>query len=212
MTPTPHQLLLLLGGVCLLFACVIALSLRARRAIMAENLNVRAQELFEPYRGSEWDMASLLYGVFQDFTATELGMIVRDCHDEEVGRITFHAGRRLGWITLEAGEMRFEADVLPTWSQEVALHGKMDAEVLCHFRRGFGGVYWFEAQGLGSVVSRPPKGFRMTPTFEYFCDKKRMGLSRHLGGALDRGVLLLMSGDIPLPIRLFILAMQTRRA
>ncbi len=212
MTPSEITLLWFLLGTCLTFAIIVYLGLRLRKRSMMENLQFKAQDIWVPLQTSGWNIANLLYGVLQDFSATEAGLIVRDSRDEEVGKITFHTGARKGWITIQTGAELLEADVLPTLLQSITLHSANTAQIICTFTRLRGGIYRFDAKGIGALESKPSNRFQLTPWFEYRLNDQPIGGGQRVGRWIDRGSLVVLPHDIPLSIRMFVLALQRQRA
>lgn len=196
-------------ALCALFGAVIFFGLRRRRAQMRASLEIRAQEIWTPFAQSGWNFDSLLYGVLQDFSATQIGMIVRDSRNEEVGRITFHMAARRGAITIATANECYQADVLPTFQRRVVLHSAMnDNEALCTFTRRMWGQHRFDVAGTGAIEGTVDGRLRLAPRYAFSLAGKRIGVSQQIGGAVNRGVLLILPNTIPLYIRLFILAMQ----
>ena len=212
MTANELGLLKLLFGICLFFAIVIDFGLRVRKRNMAEALQFRAQDIWAPLQTSGWNIENLLYGVLQDFSATEIGLIVRDFHDQQVGTITFHTGARKGWITIQTVSELLEADVLPTLLQSITLHPANTARIICAFTRLRGGIYRFDVKGVGVLESKLSNRFQITPWFEYRLNDQPIGGSQRIGRWIDRGSLVVLPNDIPLPIQMFILALQRQRA
>jgi hypothetical protein len=205
MAVTLPTLLAILAGVCALFAFVIAAGLRQRRRQMSRSLSLRARDLAPP--GAE--LGDVLYAIRQDFSATELGMIVRNGRDEEIARITFHMARRTGAFTIDLGRDSFEADARPTMKQRIVLHPAGAAStVLCTFDRRMWGTHRFDVAGVGTLECRPESRLRLAPAFRFTQDGRAMGMSRQIGGAINRGVLLALPSTIPLAVRVFVLAIQ----
>ncbi|MGH9709835.1 MAG: hypothetical protein ACRD37_04750, partial [Candidatus Acidiferrales bacterium] len=189
-------------GLVVLFAFVIYFGLKLRKASFAKNLDIRAQDIWPSLQGTGWNFSDLLYGVWQDFSATELGLIAKNSRDEEVGKITFHTGSRQRWITFECGGSAFEADVLATFRQSAALHAAGDnSQTLCVFSRLRGGVFHFDARSIGVLESKPPRGLRKAPLYEYTLNGQPVGICQHIGGWTDRGSYLVLPANIPLAIR-----------
>jgi hypothetical protein len=183
-----------------LFACAIYFGLRARKENFAKNLELHAVDIWPQIQNEGFDFSGLLYGVWRDFSATETGMIVRDCHDQQVGKIVYRMAVRQGWISIETPESNFQADVLPALRQSVALRAASDgSRSLCDFTRQAGGTYYFDAKSLGTLESKPPRGLRIAPVFKYTLNGSPAGASRRIGGWTDRGRML------------FVLAMQRQR-
>lgn len=209
MTVTLPTLLAILAGTCALFAVVIVASLRQRKKQMARSLVLRARDLELPAGLSNAATDGLLYAVRQDFSATQLGMLVRNGRDEEIGLIKFHMARRTSAITIDVGGDSFEADVLPTMMQRVILHPVGDAStVLCTFDRRRWGTHRFAVDGVGTLECRPESRLRLVPVFRFTLEGHAIGASRKIGGVIDRGVVLALPATISLPVRVFVLAMQ----
>jgi hypothetical protein len=194
------------------FGLAVLFGLLHRRKTFIENL--KAFDVWPQVRDAGFDFSGLLYGIWKDYSATQRGMIVRDCRDQQVGRIGYRAGVRQGWISIETPDgMKFEADVVPALHQSLFLHRADDAsESLCNFTRLAGGVYRFEAKSIGLLESVPPRGLHVTPVFPYTMNGTPAGVSCHLGGMLDRGRILVLPESLPLAVRLFVLAMQGQRS
>lgn len=211
----PYRSILTLVILVAIAGCVglaIPFSLFGRRKILIANL--KAVDVWPEIRDAGFDFSSLLYGIWKDDSATQRGMIVKGCHDQQVGRISYRVGRRQNWISIETADgMKFEADVLPTPRQSLSLHVAGDpSQSLCDFTRLAGGVYHFESKSVGVLESIPPGGVRVTPVFPYTMNGSPVGVSCHLGGMLDRGRIVVLSEQIPLAVRLFVLAMQGQRS
>jgi hypothetical protein len=159
-----------------------------------------------------FDFAGLLYGVWQDFSATRLGMIVKDSRDHQVAKISYRTVTG-PWIFIETPDGKFEADALPALRQSLSLRAARDgSHSLCDFRRLPGGTYRFEGTSLGILESRPPRALHLAPISEYTLNGAPAGASRHIGGWLDQGRMLVLPQQLPLEIRLFVLALQGHRS
>lgn len=195
-----------------LFAVTIFLGLRFRERTRAQSLELSATDIAMPLAAQGWETRSLLYGILQDFSATETGLIVRDRSDHTLGTILFHPVSRKPWITLKVGDASWEADVLAALSQTVALHSANDSsQTLCTFTRHTGGTYDFAVNGVGVLESKPAHQFEVAPRYEYLLNGKAVGTGHHIGGAVNRGQVLVLGEDFLLAVRLFVLAIQTQR-
>ncbi len=158
------------------------------------------------------EFSSLLYGIRQDFSATETGLFVKNSRDEPVSTIIFHMAARKPWFSFEVEDQILDADVLPTLRQSVVLHPRgAEMQILCAFSRGRGRTYRFEAAGIGLLESHSSMRLSVAPRFEYFLDGRKIGVAQHIGGAVNRGQLLILPDNIPLPIRMLVMAMQSQR-
>jgi len=208
MTYTPLALVWSILALCVLFGAVIYFGLRTRRTQMTANLSMRAQDIWAPFAHCGWDFDSLLYGIRQDFSATQIGMIVRDFRDEEVGRITFHTAARRGATTFATSNGSFEADVLPTFRRRVVLlDATNEHEALCTFSGRMWGPLRFALAGTETIEGTVDGRLRLAPRFAFSLAGKRIGLSQQIGGAVNRGVLLTIPSTIPVHVRMFMLAM-----
>ena len=103
MTPTVATAVWMLLALVGAFAVVIYFSLRARKASFANNLHLRAQDLFPSLGTSDADFANLVYGVWRDKSSTHLELLVRDSRDQELASIVFHTLSREPAFTIELG-------------------------------------------------------------------------------------------------------------
>lgn len=178
----------------------------------AAESDLRANDLWTSVQVPGLRFDGLIYGLRHDFSLTETGLLVRDCHDRQIATIVYRMARRDGWIAIQAGGETFEADVQPEARQRVVLHPAADpASVLCTFSRLPRGVYRFESPSNPPIESAPPPGFHLAPRFEYRIADCPAGVAQHIGGIRNRGVMLVLPDTVPLAVRLFILAIQRQR-
>ena len=204
MTYSPIFAITILGAIFLSFALVIFFGLQFRKRKLAKSLELRAVDVWPQMQNAGFDFSGLLYGVWQDFSSTQLGMLVKDCQDQQVAKIRYRTAAR-GWIFIETPDGNFEADV--------SLRAVNDgSHSLCEFTRLSGGTYRFDAKSLGILESRPLRGLHLAPVFEYTLNGTPAGASRHIGEWVDYGRMLLLPPQLPLQIRLFVLALQARRS
>lgn len=209
MRVTLANLAAIAAAIAALFGLVIAFGLRQRRRGMTEANLIRARDLILPAGVSAATANSLLYAIRQDVSATELGLLVRNERDEEIGRITFHMARRTGAMSLIVAGESFEADVLPTMRQRIVMHPAGNpATAVCTFDRGAWATHRFAVAGVGTVESKPGSRLRVAATRTFTLNGRAIGISQQIGGIVNRGVMLVLSDSIPLPVRVFILATQ----
>ena len=213
MTPTVASAVWMLLALFSVFTVTIYFSLRARKAAFASNLNLRAQDLLTSLGASEADFANLIYGVWRDKSATHLELLVRDSRDQELASIVFHTLSRTPAFTIELAGQAYEADALAMLRQTIILHlAAGSSQTLCTFRELLGGIFQFEASGVGTIESKPPRVHRLAPVYEFKVDGRTIGRSQHIGGWRNRGIYLILPAAIPMLVRLFILAVQRQRA
>jgi len=213
LTYSPFHVIAFLLALGTLFAVVIFFSFLSRQKNIAKNLALKAEDVWPQIRDAGFDFSDLLYGIWEDFSATERGMVVRDSYDRKVATIIYHTAVLQGSIMIETADGTFEADLAPDWRERFSLRTTRDrSQSLCEFTRLVGGEYLFTANSLGALNSKPPGGLSVSPLFEYTLKGKPVGASRRIGRAFDKGHMLVLPQHLPLPIRLFVLAMQGRRS
>ena len=200
-------------GLPVLFTLVIVFGLRTRKKMFAKSLELKAADLWPQIQDARFELSGLLYGVWQDFSSTRLGMIVKDCRDQEVGKIIYRVARR-EWILIECSEGNFAANSNATMRLSISLRAASTEAggSLCEFTRLAGGGYRFDAKSLGILESRSPRGLYLAPVFQYTLNGTPAGAGRPIGRWFARGRMLVLPNQLPLAIRLFVLAMQGQRS
>jgi hypothetical protein len=202
--------LLFLLGTLPLFGAVIWWGLRARRALQKECLAMRAADLRPALCGPGADPASFLYALEQDFSNTISGYIVRDSNDAEIARISFPALRRKACILIRTtqGES-FAADVLPTWRRRLRLRpdgDESEASTLCGYEN-FYSRSRYEAAGAGDFDIKRSLAAFLDGARPIERDGKAVGKRGPISRRIRKGVFLDLPASVPLPVRLFILAL-----
>ena len=110
----PEQFLfLIIGIVILIFAPIIIFSLRYRAKLQERwAFEICAETVAPCFPKDGFDSKTFLYGTYQDFPATTIGMVVKNERDEEVGRILFNTGN----ISFEIGNDRFAVFSESSWN------------------------------------------------------------------------------------------------
>jgi len=200
-----------LAGLVLIFALAIAWGLRSRAAHFADAARtVNAEMLWTRFGAPGWDREALLYGVPTDFSMTDVGWIVKDAHDREVGRI--HGG--VGGYALEIGGDRYRI----TWRRSLRYGAELrrapdgggdPASVLCALELAgpiTARVARFTPSGGAPLEVARPLGW----------PKERRGIVRDGAGIGALCVLnvnrpmartVLVPGTVPVAVRMFLLAL-----
>jgi hypothetical protein len=213
--PFALALLLALGGA---FAIAVLAGLRIRRRQMRLNLEsinadaVWSELVNQPeFDGSRWTREDLLYGVWQDFSAEAVGMVVKNGHDQAVGQVA----HGMTQATIEAGEKRCRVVVGTTWRESAKLEfANEDGADICSFeRKGLTGdrVARYSAPGVGPLEIPVTWGSPFAPfASPITSDGQPVGrIWRIQGPNQDKGRALILPAKWPLPIRLFVLAWGT---
>jgi hypothetical protein len=212
--------LALLVGLVGLFAIVILLSLRMRRRRIADELqNIHADAVWNEFtrlsqaEDGSWDRRDLLYGIWEDFSPTSVGMIVRDDRDSPVARVAY----TIAGADISVGENRYRVSVGNTrGSTQLVEDGGngSEAAAICSFvRKG-----WFRDRAaeysspdigvlrISLPWGSPFKAFTSTITK----DEEPIGKMGAIGRPyFNNGRMLILPARLPLPIRLFVLTWGT---
>lgn len=204
---SPESLLFLFLGLILVFGAIIFFGLRSRKKWMEENLKMNAQMVWLSQVKSEWAASDLLYGVWQDESAMNIKMMVRNFKDEQIGSIVFE-NAQTPCKSFETIDGHFEADVLPKLKTTVAFHETHpNSETLCTYTRKWGFKHSFEVKGIGTLESSRPQLSWAGSKFTYYLNGKKVGIKHPIGKCGTAGRYVVLPQEIPQPIRMFILAM-----
>lgn len=205
------SLLKLLFGICLFLQSSFILDFEYASEIWQKPCSSERKTSGHPYRPRD-GTSKICFMAFARFLRNGNRVDCQGFPRSAVGKITFHTGARKGWITIQTVSELLEADVLPTLLQSITLHPANTARIICAFTRLRGGIYRFDVKGVGVIESKLSNRFQMTPWFEYRLNDQPIGGSQRIGRWIDRGSLVVLPNDIPLPIQMFILALQRQRA
>lgn len=193
----------------------LAILFGLQRRMRTRRENLKAADVWPEVQDAGFAFSGLLFGVWKKYSATQRGMIVKDCHDRQVARIGYRTAQRQGWIVLEMTDgVSFEADLRSLLHHDSVSIRRADdgSQSLCTFSRQGSGTYRFEIPSVGVLESVSPPRPWVAPVFPYTMNGVPAGVSCQLGGIADRGRILVLPEQIPLSVRLFILAMQGQRS
>lgn len=204
-----HTLLGLAIGAVVLFAAVIAFSLRfaTRRQALALR-DTKAADLLAQAGLSDAERAELLYGIWQT-TMSEVILHVRDGNDSEVARVV----HRVAGAVITLGEERYTVVVTSGRNESAALMRGGDrpgeSTPLCTFeRRGWASslaCYTLPGASALSIRGRWSLSWKRGP-LAILQNSQRVGQLFALGGTTYKdGRALTLPPSIALPIRVFIL-------
>jgi hypothetical protein len=206
----PFALALILGLIAL-FVIVIVVGLRAGDRAQAKNRReIKADNVWAEIGDGAWPRADLLYGIWQT-SMTDVVLVVKDYKDADVGTIT----TRLTDTTIIVGSETHKAVARMTWSESAELvaanAGAADAaQAACSFEsRGWGGnqraQYTIPGLGVLTIQARWSWPWKQAP-IQILKEGRAIGQLWPIGGALyNEGRALVLPGDIPLAVRMFIL-------
>jgi len=208
-------------GLLAVFAIAIFVGLRMRRQRTSELLqNVNADTVWnefsrfsQPPDGS-WERNDLLYGIWQDFSATSLGMIIRNGQDSAVARVSYG----VTGVDISLGENRYKVRLGNNLQGTAVLsqdsgNGEETAGLCTFSRKG-----WFQNRAVEYSSSdigvlrislpwgSPFKSFLATITK----DGEPVGKMGTIGRPyFNNGRVLILPAALPEPIRVFVMAWGT---
>ncbi|WP_244072083.1 hypothetical protein [Nitrosomonas sp. PY1] len=205
MSNNPEQLLFsIIGVVVLVFIPIIIFSLRYRKNLQKQwAIETCAETVIPLFPRDGSDNKTLLYGTYQDFSATTIGMIVKNENDEEVGRVLFNTGN----IAFEIGNDKFSVSSENSWNYYSKLRHLSGAPsfspVIAECRRtsfSFTADYFFPKIGNFRVQEHPSGHAKITK------DGVIVGHRISLSRSYDKGRAISLSMDIPLILQMLLLA------
>jgi len=152
---------------------------------------------------NDFDSKAFLYGTFQDFSATTIGMVVKNGKDEEVGRVLFNTGN----ITFQIGNDKFSVSSEHSWNYHSKLRrlsNTLDlSPAIAECRRtsfSFAADYSFPE--IGDFKVHEHFSGRAKITKEGIIVGYRISLDQ----SYDKGQAIALSVDIPLILQMLLLA------
>lgn len=195
-------LVTLLGFTILIFAC-----LKYRKKILNQNLTLRADQVWEKVSQRaeklKLDRSQLNFGIWQDSGFATAALVVKDQQSRIVGRVE---KKIRGW-TVKAGDESYRVE-FPLTAKRTAVLFKMsdDSKVAAYTSLNFFGKHSFEIPGYGSLASER-SSFSFYHVVNYRTGEKLVGTTQNISSRKQTGRIALLPTDIPLHVRIFILAM-----
>ena len=199
-----YLLIITLAG----FALLIVVSLKLRKRLQQKALNLTASEIYHQVNTQahflNLDPDHLIYAVYQDSSSTEITLLVRDQLDNAIGSIRKPTLGRKRF--LNTGNKDFIIEFPPTWRRTAILSSAFDGRVLARYKQSsWGGSHEYEIDGYGNLKSYR-SNFDFKGTWLYLKDSQKVGMKQSISSMRETGNLILLPTEIPLPVRLFILA------
>ncbi len=141
--------------------------------------------------------------------------MVRDAADKEIATIAYNQVTGNGWLTIRVTDGPvYRADVLNNWAwfRVVTLRTEAGggAAPLCTYSRSFRETY-YAVGGVREFCVDLRKYFGSRKVFTIRKCGQAVGNIRPLDMIMPSGVVMVMPQDVPLPIRLFMLAMEYQK-
>jgi len=205
MSSSPEQLLFsIIGVVILVFTPIIIFSLIYRKNIQKQwAIETCAETVMLRFPKNDFDSKAFLYGTFQDFSTTTVGIVVKNRKDEEVGRVLFNTGN----ITFQIGNDKFSVSSEHSWNYHSKLRrlsNTLDpSPAIAEYRRASfspAADYFFPEIG----------DFRVQEHFSGCAKITRegtiVGYRISLDQSYDKGRAISLSINIPLILQMLLLA------
>lgn len=195
----------LLLAILLGFAILIYFSLQARQRFQHEDLKMSSETVWKKISDHAFLLnllkTNMLYGVFQDASSTEIAMLVKDVNNQLVGQVLGKALSRKRIVTI--GNEKFVIEFLKTWNRTAILYSTKDEKILARYTKtSWLGGHEYEVAGYGLLKSVRPSKVR----YDYKIAETMIGTSQTVLFARDNGRLVVLPTDLPLAVRIFILA------
>lgn len=202
---SPEQFLfLIIGIVILVFTPIIIFGLRYRAKLQEQWASETcAETVILHLSKDDFDSKTLLYGTYQDFSATSIGIVVKNEKDEEVGRVLFNTGN----ISFEIGNAKFSVFSEGSWNYHSKLRRLSGtpslSPVIAECRRvsfSSSADYFFPEIGNFRVQEHYSGHAKITK------EGAIVGHRISLGKLHDKGRAISLSMDMPLILQMLLLA------
>lgn len=197
----------LLTAVIFGFAVLIYVSLKFRNRFLAENLLLSADQAWQNVaaRASAMNLkkSDMLFGIWQDASATTRALVVKNGENEVVGRVELPMGSR-EYKVLVADQI-YTAQFPITWNRTARLNvDGHDSALATYEKLSAFGKHKFEIRGSGAIVSERPN-FNLRNAFNYRVNGELVGTSENISSRRLVGRLVVLPPSFPNHIKIFIL-------
>ena len=148
--------------------------------------------------------SNLLFSTFQDASPTALSMLVKDINGLTAGTVISQTLSRKRNLSIETENYVIEFPL--TWNRTAILRSLNDGRVLAKYTRtGWRDRHQFEVIGFG-VLNSESSSFNFKFRKDYKMSEKIIGTRQNYSAEREKGKLIVLPTDIPLAVRVFILA------
>lgn len=190
------------------FAFLIYFLLKKRESLQKEYLEFTADQAWDSVKKNlapeNLSKSNLLFGVWQDASATTMSLIVKDSKNHLIGQIFKPMGTRKQKIKIK--DQIYLVEFPLTWNRTAILYSPNGTEILAKYRKtSWLNRHEYEVTGYGVLNSqRPVHNFKAC--FNYKLNDKIIGTCQNISSTYQKGRLMVFPLDIPLEVRLFILS------
>jgi hypothetical protein len=204
-----HGLFLLLPLVFLFFGVLIFFLLKQRKNIQKENALMTPDQAWESLSKCQdlltLKKSNMLFGIWQDATATKMSLLVKNSNNEIVGEVLTQTGSRLKEIRI--GDNIFLIENLLTWKHTAVLRSAHNPDIIAKYTKtGWFVRHQYDIREYGLLKSKWVK-FNLKSASTYYLDNKFIGIRQELSARQQKGRIAVLPSDLSLEVRLFILYM-----
>lgn len=194
--------------VLIIFYLIIYFLLKYRKYLQEQYLKITADQVWESAMKQiaclNLSKANLLFAVWQDVSTTTMSLIVKDANNEIVGQVFTPTGTRKK--TIKIGEQFFLIEFPFTWNRTAILHAPNGAGIIAKYvKTNWLGHHKFDLIRHGELISESSSA-NLRATFNYKLNGNLIGTCQNISTAYEKGRLLILPSNLPIEIRIFILA------
>ena len=146
----------------------------------------------------------MLFAISQDATATTVCLVVKDSKNQIVGQVFSQMATRQRTIKMDNDT--FTIDFPLTWNRTATLRKSNGGGIIANYTQtSWFGRHQFEVTGYGKLKSERPS-LNAKIVFNYRIGEKLIGTAQEISSTREKGKLVVLPLDIPLEVRIFILA------
>ena len=190
------------------FAVLIYILLNYRKSWLKENLLITAEQIWEiiSERAEKLNFkkSELLFAISQDATATTICLLVKDSKNQIVGQVFSQMATRQRTIKMDNDT--FIVDFPLTRNRTATLRKSNGGGIIANYTQtSWFGRHQFEVTGYGKLKSERPS-LNAKIVFNYRIGEKLIGTAQEISSTREKGKLVVLPLDIPLEVRIFVLA------
>ena len=190
------------------FAVLIYILLNYRKSWLKENLLITAEQIWETISERaeklNFKKSELLFGILQDATATIVCLVVKNSKNQIVGQVFSQMATRQRTIKMDNDT--FTVDFPLTRNRTATLRKSNGGGIIANYTQtSWFGRHQFEVTGYGKLKSERPS-LNAKIVFNYRIGEKLIGTAQEISSTREKGKLVVLPLDIPLEVRIFILA------
>ena len=192
------------------FAILIYFSLKYRKTFLAQNLQLTADQVWQNVNiktdHARIKKSDLLFGIQQDGSASTVIFVVKNFNNEVVGRIECRMGSHEYqiWVGSDLYRISF---LLSGWRSAQLTSDKAPSVLATYKMLNVLGKHEINIPGYGVLISERATFINWLGVFRYRAAKNFIGLKQQISPTREIGKLVVLPPEIPLYLRIFILAL-----